>query len=135
MIYSVPFPATCFVDCKAPNILFRSRRLFFCATGLRLIDSLFTIASGQRDSSITLLSTYSSRSLSLLTPYSHPTPIDSSAHRRRHHHGFRPILSCIRPVQDKPHAYHRLIHVIESSTSSYHQVIIILESSNLFHTS
>ena len=29
IIYTVPFPATCFVDCKAPNILFRSRRLYF----------------------------------------------------------------------------------------------------------
>ena len=136
MIYSVPFPATCFVDCKAPNILFRSRRLFFCATGLRLIDSLFTIASGQREliTSITHSSatSYSSSAhpsdlLRPTPPYSQYLIVDI----------IRPqptILSCTKTVQDKPYGYrrphsshHRHQHhrVIESSVCFTHLLVVI----------
>ena len=45
----LPYPVNLPIDCKAPNIIFRSRRLYHLCTGFRLIDCLFPIALGQRE--------------------------------------------------------------------------------------
>jgi proton translocating ATP synthase F1 alpha subunit len=44
-----PFCMNLQVDARAPNILSRSRRLINVATGFRLVDCLFPIATGQRE--------------------------------------------------------------------------------------
>ena len=49
MIRSFPVIRCVLADAKAPNILSRSRKLGNVATGLRLIDCLFPIGTGQRE--------------------------------------------------------------------------------------
>ena len=131
MIYSVPFPATCFVDCKAPNILFRSIRLFFCATGLRLIDSLFTIASGQRVPSITPLTVRTHHPPTHTPHIPHPLR-PTHHHRRRHPHQAyaHTKLHQDRSIQTLMAITNSIASTHHTSSHQHHRIIV---SSSPFH--